>query len=40
MNDLDLVRELRGDVPSPTRARLAPGRARLLASISRPSTPS
>ena len=36
MNDLDLVRELRADVPSPTRARLAPGRARLLASISRP----
>jgi hypothetical protein len=36
MNDLDLVRELRADVPSPTRTRLAPGRARLLASISRP----
>lgn len=36
MNDLDLVRELRAGVPSPTRARLAPGRARLLASISRP----
>jgi hypothetical protein len=39
MNDLDLVRELRADVPSPTRARLEPGRARLLASISRPSRP-
>jgi hypothetical protein len=39
MNDLDLVRELRADVPSPTSARLAPGRARLLASISRPSRP-
>jgi hypothetical protein len=39
MNDLDLVRELRADVPSPTRARLAPGRAQLLASISRPSGP-
>jgi hypothetical protein len=37
MNDLDLVRELRADVPSPPWARLAPGRARLLASISRPS---
>lgn len=39
MNDLHLVRELRADVPSPTRERLAPGRARLLASISRPSRP-
>jgi hypothetical protein len=39
MNDLDLVREMRADVQSPTRARLAPGRARLLASISRPSRP-
>jgi hypothetical protein len=39
MNDLDLVRELRADVPSPTWARLASGRARLLASISRPSRP-
>ena len=39
MNDLDLVRDLRADVPSPTRERLAPGRARLLASISRPSRP-
>jgi hypothetical protein len=39
MNDLDLVRELRADVPSPAWARLAPGRARLLASISRPSRP-
>ena len=37
MNDLDLVRDLRSDVPSPTRERLAPGRARLLPSISRPS---
>ena len=36
MNDLDLVRDLRADVPSPSRERLAPGRARLLASISRP----
>jgi hypothetical protein len=39
MNDLDLVRDLRADVPAPTRERLAPGRARLLASISRPSRP-
>jgi hypothetical protein len=39
MNDLDLVRDLRADVPSPTGERLAPGRARLLASISRPSRP-
>jgi hypothetical protein len=39
MNDLDLVREMRAGVQSPTRARLAPGRARLLASISRPSRP-
>ena len=39
MNDLDLVRDLRADVPSPTRERLAPGRARLLASISRRSRP-
>ena len=39
MNDLDLVRDLRADVPSPTRERLASGRARLLASISRPSRP-
>ena len=39
MNDLDLVRDLRADVPSPTRERLAPGRARLLASVSRPSRP-
>jgi hypothetical protein len=39
MNDLDLVRDLRADVPSPTRERLAPGRARLLAYISRPSRP-
>jgi hypothetical protein len=39
MTDLDLVRDLRADVPSPTRERLAPGRARLLASISRPSRP-
>jgi hypothetical protein len=37
MNDLDLVRELRADVSSPAWARLAPGRGRLLASISRPS---
>ena len=39
MNDLELVRDLRADVPAPTRARLASGRARLLASISRPSRP-
>jgi hypothetical protein len=39
MNDLDLVRDLRADVPAPTRERLAPGRARLLASISRSSRP-
>lgn len=37
MNDFDLVRDLRADVPTPTRERLAPGRARLLASISGPS---
>lgn len=36
MNDLDLVRRLRADTPSPTSARLAPGRARLLAAMHKP----
>ncbi|HEV2254001.1 MAG TPA: CU044_5270 family protein [Streptosporangiaceae bacterium] len=31
MNDLDLVRTLRADVPSPSPARLAAGRSRILA---------
>jgi hypothetical protein len=39
MNDLDLVRDMRADVPPRTRAQLALGRARLLASISGPSRP-
>lgn len=40
MNDLDLVRELRTDIPEPTQARLSAGRARLVAAISQPpSTP-
>ena len=39
MNDLDLVRELRADVPAPSPARLSAGRARLLASIARPPRP-
>ena len=37
MSELDLVRSLRADVPAPSPARLAAGRARLLASIARPS---
>jgi hypothetical protein len=36
MNDLDLVRTLRADVPSPTPARLAAGRNQILAAASRP----
>jgi hypothetical protein len=37
MNDLDLVRDMRADVPEPTAARLAVGRARVTAAIgSRP----
>jgi hypothetical protein len=36
MNDLDLVREIRADVPPPNRARLAPGRDRLLAAVAQP----
>lgn len=36
MNDLDLVREMRADVPAPTRTQLAPGRARLVAALSPP----
>ena len=36
MNDLDQLREMRTEIPAPTRAELAPGRARLLTSISRP----
>jgi hypothetical protein len=39
MNDLDLVRELRADIPVPTQQRLASGRGRLLASIARPPRP-
>ncbi len=31
MNDLDLVRTLRADVPPPAPARLAAGRSRILA---------
>ncbi|MGD0069614.1 MAG: CU044_5270 family protein [Streptosporangiaceae bacterium] len=37
MNDLDLVRTLRADVPAPPPARIAAGRNRLLASIASPS---
>ena len=37
MNDLDLVRTLRADVPAPAPARVAAGRSRLLASIASPS---
>jgi hypothetical protein len=37
MNDLDLVRTLRADVTSPAPARVAAGRNRLLAAITRPS---
>jgi hypothetical protein len=33
MNDLDLVRGLRADVPEPAAARLAEGRARMTAAI-------
>lgn len=36
MNDLDLVRTVRADVPSPTPARLAAGRNRILAAAARP----
>lgn len=36
MNDLDLVRELRADVPSPSPARVAAGRDRLLTSAVAP----
>jgi hypothetical protein len=36
MNDLDLVRELRADIPAPAPSRLAAGRSRLLAAASRP----
>ena len=36
MNDLDLVRTVRADVPSPTPARLAAGRNRILAAVARP----
>jgi hypothetical protein len=39
MNDLDLVREMRADAPSPTRARLAPGRDQLRAAMEGPSRP-
>jgi hypothetical protein len=37
MNDLDLVRTLRADVPATASARVAAGRDRLLASIASPS---
>jgi hypothetical protein len=36
MNDLDLVRSMRADVPPPAPARLAAGRSRILAAASRP----
>jgi hypothetical protein len=36
MNDLDLVRELRATIPAPAEDRLAAGRDRMLAEISRP----
>jgi hypothetical protein len=36
MNDLDLVRTMRADVPPPAPARLAAGRNRILAAASRP----
>jgi hypothetical protein len=36
MNDLDLVRRLRADIPTPAPARLGPGRARLLAAMRKP----
>ena len=36
MNDLDLVRGMRADVPSPTPARLAAGRSRIFAAAARP----
>ena len=35
MNDLDLVRTLRADVPLPAPARLAAGRSRILAAAAR-----
>jgi hypothetical protein len=35
MNDLDLLRELRAEIPYPERPRLAPGRSRLLAEARR-----
>lgn len=34
MNDLELVRDLRAEVPAPAAARLASGRSRLLAAVS------
>ncbi len=37
MSELDLVRSLRAGIPAPSPTRLAVGRARLLASIARPS---
>ncbi len=36
LNDLDLVRTMRAEVPSPSPARLASGRDRILAAASRP----
>jgi len=35
MNDLDLLRELRAEIPYPERPRLTPGRSRLLAEARR-----
>ena len=37
MNDLDMVRTMRAEVPPPAPARLAAGRNRLLAATARPS---
>jgi hypothetical protein len=39
MNDLDLLCDMRADVPSPSPARLAAGRNRLLASAAHPPKP-
>jgi hypothetical protein len=36
MNDLELLRELRSELPYPERTRLAPGRSRLLSEARRP----
>jgi len=39
MNELDLVRTLRADIPDPAPARMAAGRGRLLAATAEPSLP-